>query len=350
MPLPQTKYHNVENWASEDFNSGGTREKQILISPDDIRYYFKKSLRKKEKYYKYEFWSEVIASQIERFFGFNVITYDVAYMGNEIGCISQTIIDKAVSELNSGYNYLLEIFPELAETNPDYKKHHTFQNIIKVLKHNKLERFNESVIEMIIFDAIIGNNDRHSENWTIIISDKQLNTEIVTIKQNFALLSQKFHKENSFYEKHGSALNELEKEILEEEEKIKENNFIFSPLYDNGSSLGRELEDGKINKYLENNELQKYLKGGKSDIRYNDKKLNFFELIESIKADYKEYVDNAINRIKERYNEELIIEIVNNVDNELPEKFNEYKLPNNRKEFIIKCLNARIDKIIKIGN
>ena len=64
MPLPQTKYYNIEGWEVEERNTSGTRDKKIIISPDNIWYYFKKSIQKKGKYYKHEFWSEVIASQI----------------------------------------------------------------------------------------------------------------------------------------------------------------------------------------------------------------------------------------------------------------------------------------------
>ena len=40
--------------------------------------FFKTSLKKKEKDYTYEFWSEIIASEIGRLLGFDTLVYDVA--------------------------------------------------------------------------------------------------------------------------------------------------------------------------------------------------------------------------------------------------------------------------------
>lgn len=51
------------------YNSGGTRAKKILQDPSGKEYFFKCSERKPardgkpEKYYKYEFWNEIIAYQ-----------------------------------------------------------------------------------------------------------------------------------------------------------------------------------------------------------------------------------------------------------------------------------------------
>src|SRR4029078_3439529 len=54
----------------------------------------------------------------------------------------------------------------------------------------------------------------------------------------------------------------------------------FSPIYDSGSSMGRELLDDKVDLILNNEaELNRYIERGTSEIHWNNKKVNHFELI-----------------------------------------------------------------------
>ena len=80
------KYIDISNWKTQvHVHTGGTRDKFIAISPDDDKkYYFKTSINKGFKNYKYEFWSEVIASELGRSLGFNVLIYDVASFKEKI--------------------------------------------------------------------------------------------------------------------------------------------------------------------------------------------------------------------------------------------------------------------------
>ena len=59
-------------------STGGTRDKAVVEDADGQLYFFKTSLKKKEKDYTYEFWSEIIASEIGRLLGFDTLVYDVA--------------------------------------------------------------------------------------------------------------------------------------------------------------------------------------------------------------------------------------------------------------------------------
>lgn len=80
-------------------HSGGTREKRILLDPQDKLWFFKRSERKPAqdgkpgKYYKDEFWSEIIAYQIGNFLRLNVLRYDVALSNGQLGCLSPSMID-----------------------------------------------------------------------------------------------------------------------------------------------------------------------------------------------------------------------------------------------------------------
>lgn len=87
------KYIDISNWKKQiHVHTGGTRDKFIAISPeDDKKYYFKTSINRGLKNYKYEFWSEIIASELGDLLEFNLLHFDVASSDNRIGCLSKSI-------------------------------------------------------------------------------------------------------------------------------------------------------------------------------------------------------------------------------------------------------------------
>jgi hypothetical protein len=99
--------YNITEWSEQRWwNTGGTRNKKVYLSPDGELHYFKQSLKKEGKDYKYEFWSEIIASEIGLLCGFDVLPYHVAVRGNEVGCISKSMIIQGKEELVEVGKYL----------------------------------------------------------------------------------------------------------------------------------------------------------------------------------------------------------------------------------------------------
>ena len=79
----------------------------------------------------------------------------------------------------------------------------------------------------------------------------------------------------------------------------------FSPIYDSGSSLGRELSAERISIILDDDQkMEQYIKKGLSDIRWNDKQLNHLELLKVIKLDYRSIFDGIIQEVKQKYVEQ----------------------------------------------
>lgn len=125
----------------------------------------------------------------------------------------------------------------------------------------------------------------------------------------------------------------------------------MAPIYDSGSSLGRELTEDRIEKMLANPEMiNKYVKNGNSELHWNDKKkVSHLNLIKLLKKDHHDEILHAASFLK-KWNNTDIKNIINNVDNVLPRDYSEYKLSDNRKDFIIKLLTLRFEQIIKIIN
>jgi hypothetical protein len=71
------KLYNISAWSEQSWwNTGGTRDKKIYLSPEDGElYYFKQSFKKGKRDYTYEFWSEIIASEVGEHLGFDILPH-----------------------------------------------------------------------------------------------------------------------------------------------------------------------------------------------------------------------------------------------------------------------------------
>lgn len=311
-------FYDISQWEEHQYyGTGGTRNKIIVENPEDgCLYYFKTSLKKEGRDYKYEFWSEIIASEIGQFLGLNILHYDVAWKDNGLGCLSKSMIDPLKEELQEGYKWLTgfdtkyDIYDDEA---------YTFQSIERMLNAIfKQENFINKIIEIIVFDSIIGNEDRHQENWSIIVTNQLVN-------------------KNSIFRKGKT---------------ISETSYSFAPIYDSGSSMGRELTDKKVEQMITDRvQLDAYINRGKSEIHWEGEKgkQKHLELIRKISDyGYKDEVLSIIGFIHSHYDANVISKIVSNIDECLPEKLSTQKITQTRKDFLIKLLSLRFDKLFAL--
>ncbi len=105
VQVSMVTFYNISDWEEKEyFNTGGTRNKVVVENTKDEKsYFFKTSLNKKEKNYTYEFWSEVIASEVGQLLGFNVLQYDVAVNKQTLGCLSKSIFELLRKIAQTGY-------------------------------------------------------------------------------------------------------------------------------------------------------------------------------------------------------------------------------------------------------
>ena len=147
----------------------------------------------------------------------------------------------------------------------------------------------KKILQMVIFDCLIGNSDRHHSNWGKIDSWD-----------------------------------------------YKEPYFIFhcdiAPLYDNGSSLCSYINESDIGIIL-----------SKSTIGWESTRpIRHFELITNIRNTYYDDTIDFVENIKEKVNEESIEDILCNFNNNIISE----KMKNLLKKFII----DRKNRIINIYN
>jgi hypothetical protein len=346
------KLYNISEWNELPWlNTGGTRNKKIYQSPDDNElYYFKQSLKKEKKDYKYEFWSEIIAYELGKMCGFNVLPYHIAIRGNEVGCISKSMINPNKEELVEGGRYIQAFDNTFNAEDRSLRHQYTFELVTASLAFIGLQKYNRDFIEMLVFDALIGNSDRHQENWAIINQTSGISNSLRVVE--FVLSNEKhFHDlpnwlkklVKSVFTKDGKLKVEFKRARLSLPSKTR-----FSPIYDSGCSFGRELQDDKIFEMLKDPKaIEKYVKKGESEIHWQGKKVSHFVLLANLlgKEAFKSMVQHAINGVANRFDQERVFELISKIDVDLPPECEYIKIPSERKELICKLALSRFNSL-----
>ena len=118
--------------------------------------------------------SECIAYEIAQLLGLPCAKFELGMYHGREGSMSYNIIKKSNQMLVEGIYFITLIYPEY---NPE-------QFIDSVTKHRysiemvkkAIEQFVsiEGFLKMLVFDYLIGNSDRHQNNWAILIEDDKM--------------------------------------------------------------------------------------------------------------------------------------------------------------------------------
>lgn len=341
--------YDVTSWIPQPwYNTGGTRAKKYIQSPDTGKFfYFKQSENKGEKNYRYEFWSEIIAFELGRMIGFDVLRYDIGIHKNNIGCLCESMISEK-EVLNEGGKYLNAFDTTFIYDKEKPGSKYTFQLIAEALDTFGLHNFIPRLIEVIVFDALISNGDRHQENWAFISNQTFMSRSLASAEE--VLRQDDSSTLSKWYKK-------LVKKLLNSGDKEPSTSFLqarllmhdglrFAPIYDSGSSLGRELREDKILRMLKDKqELESYVNKGQSEIHWVKKKMRHLELVKSLSNEYPYEISKAIEQIKTNFSPNDFENIVERIDKKVPITFKDDKIPNSRKELIVRLVSLRAQKL-----
>lgn len=323
---------NISDWIIKEWvTTTGTREKCFVENPADGKlYFFKESIDK----YPSEFWSEIIASKIGKLLGFNTIDYNIGIYKDKVGCISESIIDSENQELIHGVNILKNEIPGFVITD---RPTVSFDEIKKALSNYR--GFINKFIKVLIFDALIENQGRHSENWALIRSLDTSNLEMN--KSRLLKYMANLYSKYLIPRKESFAKRYYQKVFGE----LALFDIRFAPIYDSGSSLGREKSEEDIEEFLKSpEEIKRYIERGISEIKLNGKKnTRHFDLIFIIGIKYKEIIASCRSRVLTKYSFDEISNIINNVDNGLSAEYAQNKLTLQRKKLIINLVKHRVE-------
>ena len=215
---------DVSLWALDDeygIYPFGARDKSLLISPENKqtyiinnhRYLFKESFSR----YPHQFWCEVIAYHIGCLLGVNVPKAIPAIRKVNGKTVYGALIEWFLSySVNEGQKQTLWHGGEwMKAIRPDYDtakgKQHNLENVLticKILTRNYYEYW----LKTLFFDSVIGNTDRHHDNWGFIFDSSE--------------------------------------SVPPKKYKCK-----LSPVFDNGTSLGHEILENNFYKFNDNSYL-----------------------------------------------------------------------------------------------
>lgn len=237
---------NVSDWSSDDefrVYPEGARDKSRLVCPSDIRYDFLIP----DHYYLFkhstdwspeQYWIEIMSYRLGSAIGIPVPPAFVAFDADNN--TSGALIEWFYGKPNTGVQRFIPGGDFMQRLIDDYDrkrgKKHNFETLLILCK--ALERSGDLKgdwlaywAKALTFDALIGNADRHHDNWGVIqtISDPDSNIK-------------------------GSV--------------------EFSPVFDNGSSMGFEIRSENLASFSENERMSKYVSKGFHHLKWakNDTK------------------------------------------------------------------------------
>lgn len=281
------KAKDISDWL-EETQMRGTKEKCDVIEPENKQKFMFKILPIEGTG---EIWAEKIATEIGKIINIDVQDCEFAKKGENIGILITYSLNTYEHEiLVEGSSLITEIISDF-----DIMKYENYKfNIIKESLEKKNASLLNSFLDLLFFDAIIGNTDRHCENWGIIRNPKT--------------------------------------------EEIK-----LCAAYDNSSSLGRDLFSK--NKDFDKIDLKAYANKSKSSIRCCEgKKRSHYWFVHYIIKEYPYKVNDFKIKI-----EQLTKEKIDIIFRKIPTEF----MRNECKEIIKEFLMIRIKtikEILTMGN
>lgn len=166
----------MSDWepAGEEFL--GTKPKQWLWSPTGGRWLWKQSTMQRDRrhgeFRKGDDWSEVVASQLGRRLGVPVAEVRLASRCDDLGVISRSVLADENESLVHGNELLSEA--GITTTRKD-RLGYTLDAIAEVLGGVEPPAGTVEIgggfewfVGYLVLDALVGNTDRHQDNWAVI--------------------------------------------------------------------------------------------------------------------------------------------------------------------------------------
>lgn len=243
----------------------GTRSKSELYCPADValpflipqhRYLYKKTIQRKSRnpavagYIHYEqFWVEIVAYHLGRALHVSV---PPAFVACRLLPDSQELEYACLIEWYYGYPnapYATVarggelIMREIEGYDREKGRQHNFLTIESIFRQLPVTGWLEQWARLLLFDALIGNTDRHQENWEIVLHhiDSGVSPALPT--------------------------------------------YEMSPAFDNGTALGYEVTPENIAKQKQN--IASYIAKGTHHMKWNmadEKQQGHFELLQRLVA------------------------------------------------------------------
>ncbi|MDE2847292.1 MAG: HipA domain-containing protein [Gemmatimonadota bacterium] len=212
-----------------------------------------------------EHWAEKIAAEVAGILGIDHAIVELAIFEGRRGSTTKSFANVDAGQILIHGNQLLELEVQGYDSSKKFKQSsHTLEHIWQVLDSvlHESEDAKYRFADYLVFDAIIGNTDRHHENWGLLFQ---------------------------------MAENEVSVDL--------------APTYDHASSLGRELSDTKRERLFANNQIGTYVERARGAIYWSEsdsRSISPLELVRRSVDAYPDWFGPALQRIK-KLNKESIL-------------------------------------------
>lgn len=270
---------DVSHW-EEDYNNqiSGTRAKYWIIKPDSKQQFMFKIPTENTG----EAWAEKISAEIGKLLGLSMMDVNFAVRQDIHGIIAKKFTS-GTEEFYEGGDLITSIVEDFDRYKLD---NYSFDHISKALAEFQLDK---DFVVIPVFDALIGNQDRHCDNWGIIAT---------------------------------------------------RSDYRFAPIYDNGASLGFQLKEDRIKLMFKDSKMFKAFSNRSYSLIGigNKKKPKYLELLSVIRSQYPKEIEDAVDRLS-ILNKDNIEKILNTIPTSI--------MSDVYKEWVVKILLYRRDWIIK---
>ena len=163
---------DVAGYESAQDEELGSREKFWIEKPGGGLWLYKKPRPTNRS----EIWSEKIASEIANLIGVPCAEVQIARIGGDFGTISKSFNPSGLQCFH-GNEVLANVVSQYEMNRRFGQSDHNVKNIIKAISwsaENGFLDFKDTLSEMALYamlDGLIGNTDRHHENWMIMLND-----------------------------------------------------------------------------------------------------------------------------------------------------------------------------------
>lgn len=169
---------DVTEWEPADEEPLGTKPKQWLRAPNDSEWLWKESTIQNDarhgRFRKGDDWAEVVAARVGRGLELPVAEVQLATRGGLFGVISRKVVDNAET-LVHGNEMLVDILGP--GRHPHDRTGYTVEAVALALQgvgppvaSTKLATAFDWFAGYLVLDALVGNTDRHQDNWATIRS------------------------------------------------------------------------------------------------------------------------------------------------------------------------------------
>ena len=251
IPDPYPIIRVKQEWASESEDMG-SKDKFWYLQGTDEHWLFKYP-----RPCTGEHWAEKIAAELADLLAIPHARVELAIFGEDRGSVTESFAQEGY-ELIHGNQMLARVVQRYDLRKTFHQSSHTLANIWQVLDHvfperEAAEQAKLHLADYVVLDALIGNTDRHHENWGILRSRRDDHWE----------------------------------------------GFV-APSFDHASSLGRELQDARRERILAEDRIGEYVEKGRGAIYWSEEDRygpGPLELVRRAAGEYSSLFGPALTRL-----------------------------------------------------